>query len=177
MQEKLTIARPYAAAAFEYAAQRDDVESWSGMLEVLAIAVTDPNLRGFIGHPKVSDEQLLAILDDVLGARLDQARRNYVKVLIDSERLEIAPQIAELFERRRADAAGLVKVEVRSAFPLNETERQTIDAAMSSRLGRKCTVEASLDETLIGGAVIKIGDSVIDLSLRGRLAALGQQIT
>ena len=113
----------------------------------------------------------------MLGARLDQARRNYVKVLIESERLEIAPQIAELFERRRADAAGLVKVEVSSAFPLSETERQTIDAAMNSRLGRKCTVEASVDEALIGGAVIKIGDSVIDLSLRGRLTALGQQIT
>jgi len=176
MQEKLTIARPYAVAAFEFADEHNDVENWSVFLEALGIAVNDPGLSGFIGHPKVTDEQLLGILDDVLAAQTGPSRRNYLKVLLEAERLQLAPQIAELFERMRSDAAGLVNVKVSSAFPLSETELKSIDSAMRARLGRSCTVEADVDAELIGGAVIRVGDSVIDLSLRGRLAALGRQL-
>ncbi len=177
MQEKLTIARPYAAAAFDYAEQHADIDAWANMLNALALAVSDEQLAYYIGHPKISDQQMLELLTDVLGASMDEFKRNFVSALVDAERLEIAPQIAVLFDRRRADAAGLTHVRVTSAHPLNAKEQQKIEAAMQARLGRKCTIEAEVDATLIGGAVIKIGDSVIDLSLRGRLTALEQQIS
>lgn len=176
MQEKLTIARPYAAAAFDYAAEHSDVDAWAAMLEALAVTVEDPQLARFIGHPKVSDEQMMSILNDVLGARLDDARRNFLGALLHAERLEIAPQIATLFERRRADSAGVVHVEVTSAYALNSAEEEKIRSAIKARYGRECAVQTAVDDSLIGGAVIKVGDSVIDLSLRGRLAALELQI-
>jgi F-type H+-transporting ATPase subunit delta len=176
MQEKLTIARPYAAAAYAYADEHGEVEQWSAMLEVLAAAVSDPLLASYIGHPKVSDADLLDLLGDVLGDRLSDSRRNFLTALVEAERLEVAPQIAEVFERRRAKAAGVVHVEVSSAFELNTQERERIEQAVRGRLGSDCEVDAHVDAALIGGAVIKIGDSVIDLSLRGRLAALEQQL-
>lgn len=177
MQEKLTIARPYAAAAFDYAVAHGELEAWSATLQTLATAVADPGLAGFIGHPKVSNAQLMTLLADLFGARLSGAARNFVEALIDAERLELAPEVALLFERRRAQAEGQVKVEVTTAYALNDAERQKIDSAMRARLGRDCKLETEVDPTLIGGAVIKVGDSVIDLSLRGRLTALAQQLS
>ncbi|MEQ8234186.1 MAG: F0F1 ATP synthase subunit delta [Gammaproteobacteria bacterium] len=176
MQEKLTIARPYAAAAYAYADEHGEVEQWSAMLGALASAVSDPLLARCIGHPKVSDADLLGLLEEVLGERLNDTRRNFLVTLIEAERLEVAPQVAEVFERRRAKAAGVVHVDVTSAFALNGAERDRIEQAVKSRLGSQCEIAASVDPELIGGAVIKIGDSVIDLSLRGRLAALEQQL-
>lgn len=176
MQEKLTIARPYAAAAYAYADEHGEVEQWSAMLDALASAVSDPLLARCIGHPKVSDADLLGLLEDVLGERLNETRRNFLVTLIEAERLEVAPQIAEVFERRRAKAVGVVHVDVTSAFALSGIEQERIEQAVKSRLGSDCEVASSVDPGLIGGAVIKIGDSVIDLSLRGRLAALEQQL-
>jgi F-type H+-transporting ATPase subunit delta len=176
MQEKLTIARPYAAAAFSYADQHGELDAWSATLRTLATAVSDPVLAAFIGHPKVSDEQLLDVLGELFGARVSDATRNFLRALVEAERLELAPEVAELFERHRAQAAGQVTVEITSAFPLNDAERQKIDRAMRARLGRDCKLDARVDSSLIGGAVIKVGDSVIDLSLRGRLASLTQQL-
>lgn len=176
MQEKLTTARPYASAAFAYAVEHGETDAWSNLLDALAKAVADPTLAHYIGHPRVSREQLEDLIADVLGARLSSAGRHFLKALIESERLELAPEIAELYERHRAAAAGQVKVEVTSAFPLNDAERKHLDDAMRARLGKDCRIEANVDAALIGGAVIKVGDSVIDLSLRGRLDALAQTI-
>ena len=94
MQEKLTIARPYAAAAYAYAGEHGEVDRWSGMLAVLATAVADPALAAFIGHPRVSNEQIVDVLSDLLGYRLHAAGRNFLEALAAAERLEIAPQIA-----------------------------------------------------------------------------------
>lgn len=176
MQEKLTIARPYAAAAFAYAVEHAEVPAWSATLQTLATAVSDPVLAGFIGHPKVSAAQLLNLVAELFGTRLSAAGRNFIATLINAERLDLAPEIAQLYERSRAQAEGQVKVEVTSAYPLSDAERAKIDAAMRGRLGKECKLETSIDPTLIGGAVVKVGDSVIDLSLRGRLTALAQQV-
>ncbi|MEX2480456.1 MAG: F0F1 ATP synthase subunit delta [Gammaproteobacteria bacterium] len=176
MQEKLTIARPYAAAAYAYADEHGEIETWSGLLDTLALAVSDPALAALLGHPKVSTDQLVALIADILGTRLHTAGRNFLQALADADRLDLAPQIAEHFERRRAEQAGIVNVEVLTAYALSETEKQSIDAAVSGRMERKCAIESSVDQALIGGVVIKIGDSVIDLSLRGRLAALERQL-
>jgi F-type H+-transporting ATPase subunit delta len=176
MQEKLTIARPYASAAFRYAEEKGEIEDWSTMLNALATAVTDPDLARLIGHPKVTGAQLVELMSEILGNRLNDAGRNFIRVLVEEERVELAPQVAELFERRRANAAGVVTVDVTSAFPLNESERTRISESIAARVGNACEIETFLDPQLIGGAVIKIGDSVIDLSLRRRLSELAQDL-
>ncbi|MCZ6892884.1 MAG: F0F1 ATP synthase subunit delta [Gammaproteobacteria bacterium] len=176
MQEKLTIARPYASAAFSYAEENGQIDEWSTMLSALAAAVSDPDLARLIGHPKITGDQLVALVSEILGNRLNDEGRNFIRVLVEAERVVLAPQIVELYERRRADAAGVVNVDVTSAFPLSEKERAHISEAMSARIGKTCEIETSLDPQLIGGAVIKIGDAVIDLSLRRRLSELAQDL-
>lgn len=176
MQEKLTVARPYAAAAFSYAEDAGTVDGWSQMLEALAIAVSDPQLEALIGHPKLSDEQLVEMLAGILGSHLDEKGRNFVRVLVDAERLVLAPQIADLFERRRAEAAGVLTAEVVSAYPLEPAEESRIRDALAARAGKRCELSTSVDRALIGGAVIKVGDSVTDLSLRRRLSDLAQDL-
>jgi F-type H+-transporting ATPase subunit delta len=176
MQEKLTLARPYALAAFAYAEEHGEVDAWAALLQALAAAVAEPQLAAFISHPKIGRSEIMHVLREVLGAQLGAAGVNFVSALLDAERLELAPEIATLFARHRDTARGSVKVEVSSAYPLAASEHARIDGAMRARLGKQCELETSVDPSLIGGAVIKIGDAVIDLSLRGRLGALAQQL-
>ncbi|MDP6183430.1 MAG: F0F1 ATP synthase subunit delta [Gammaproteobacteria bacterium] len=177
MQEKLTIARPYALAAFGYAQGVNEVPAWSAMLDVLAVAVSHSDLKPLIRHPLVSNEQLCDLLTEMMGSHLDANRTNFLRVLLDAERLELAPEIAELFERHKAAAEGVVDVRVESAYEMSAGEQDRIASAIRTRVGKECEVTAEVDSDLIGGAVIKVGDSVIDISLRGRLRALEQRLT
>lgn len=177
MQEKLTIARPYAMAAFGFAEGAGDVAAWSTMLEALTRAVVHPDLMPLIKHPRVSSAQLLDLLTDIIGATLNEQRSNFISALLDAERLELAPEIAELFERRKAAAEGVADVRVETAFEMSAAEQDGIASAVQARLGKACEVTTFVNPELIGGAVIKVGDSVIDISLRGRLRALEQRLT
>jgi F-type H+-transporting ATPase subunit delta len=176
MQEKLTIARPYALAAFDYAREAGEVTAWSEMLAKLRIVVEKADLRALISHPRVTREQLGNIIFDVLEATLDDKRRNFVQILLDAERLVLAPEIAELFERYKASAEGVTDVEVISAYDMDAAQQTKIASALRERIGQDVELICTVDQTLIGGAVIRIGDSVIDVSLRGRLKALQQQL-
>ena len=91
--------------------------------------------------------------------------------------MELAPEIAELFERRKAAAEGVADVRVESAFAISASEKDRIASAVQQRIGKSCEVTAVVNPDLIGGVVIKVGDSVIDISLRGRLRALEQRLT
>jgi F-type H+-transporting ATPase subunit delta len=177
MQEKLTIARPYALAAFAYAGDAGDVPAWSAMLEALDEVVSDPGLRPLIRHPRVSKTQLCDLLTEILAQYLDEKRTNFIRILLDAERLELAPEIAELFERHKAAAEGVVDVKVESAYEIGADEQERIASAVRARVGKACEVSAEVNPDLIGGAVIRLGDSVIDISLRGRLRALAQRLT
>lgn len=176
MQEKLTIARPYAMAAFGFAEDAGDVVAWSAMLEALASAVVHPDLMSLITHPRISSSQLLELLTDILGAQLNDQRTNFISALLDAERLALAPEIAVLFERRKAAAEGVADVRVETAFEISAAKQDRIASAVQDRVGKACEVTTVVNPELIGGAVIKVGDSVIDISLRGRLRALEQRL-
>ena len=176
MQEKLTIARPYAVAAFSFAEEANDVAAWSKMLDALASAVVHPDLMPLINHPRVSDEQLHELLSEILSGNLNDKRTNFVTALLEAERLQLAPEIAELFERRKAAAEGIADVRVETAYEMSKEEQDRIASAVQSRIGKECEVTTVVDPELIGGVVIKVGDSVTDISLRGRLRALEQRL-
>lgn len=177
MQEKLTIARPYALAAYGFAAESNDIPAWSAMLNGLAEAVVHPDLQPLIDHPRVTNGQLQEILGEILGSLLNDKRVNFVSALLDAERLELAPEIAELFERKKAASEGVVDVRVETAFEMSAAEQERLVKAMRARLGKDCEVTSTVNADLIGGAVIRVRDSVIDISLKGRLRALEQRLT
>ena len=176
MLENTTIARPYATAVFELAQETGQVEEWSAMLGLLSLVVSDTTLRGLITNPKVSRRQLQELVMDVCGAELSDQGRNFVKTLVQAERLQYAAYVKDLYEQMRAEAEGKVEVEVITAYTLDAQQQDSIAATMSGRLGKQVTVKTSVDEALIGGAVIRAGDSIIDASLRGRLSELRNEL-
>lgn len=172
MQDNITIARPYARAVFELAQEEGNLEQWTMMLKTLAVVVQDDDMRRVISSPRVSHDQVLNLAGDVLGNTLFDNGRNFIKVLIHSNRLRLVPYISDLFDKRRADAEGRIDINVTSAYEINQDQSAMISAAMGRRLGKKVSVFATVDQSLIGGVIIRAGDSVIDASLRGRLTEL-----
>lgn len=172
MLENAAIARPYARAVFEHAAETGQGAAWSEALELLDLFVSDPAGRRLVANPRVSRERLAELIFDIGGERFSAPAGNLVKTLIQAGRLPYAPHIKAQYERMCAAAKGTVDVTLVTAYPLDDGQREDLAAALRRRLGRQVNITATVDETLIGGAVIRTGDSVMDASLRGRLARL-----
>lgn len=172
MQENITIARPYARAAFEQASADGDLALWSTMLRLLGQIASDPQMHAIIRNPKVSHAQLTDILLDICGKQLNEKGQNFVRILVESGRLVVAKQINILYKAMKAAEEGIAGVDVISAYPLEDNQRQQIEKVMTKRLGKKIEITTRVDQSLIGGAIIRAGDSVIDASLKGRLQQL-----
>lgn len=177
MLEKTTIARPYAEAAFEQAREEGTLESWSELLSVLAVAVSDSHMHALLQNPRVTPDQLLDVVNSFIGSDLSKTQKNFVRVLIEAERLQFAPEMKTLFDQNRLEAEGLANVEVISAYPLEDSQRTRIIDAMCRRLDRKIELTENTDQDLIGGVIIRNGDSVIDASVRGQLEELRSELT
>ena len=176
MLENSTIARPYATAVFELAQETGQVEEWSAMLGILGLISSDKDMRLLITNPKVNRQQLQDLVFDVCGAGLSDLGRNLVKVLVGAGRLQYTANIKDQYEQMRATAEGKVDVEVVTAYTLDRHQQDSIAEIIAGRLGKQVNVITSVDDSLIGGAIIRAGDSVIDASLRGRLSELCNEL-
>ena len=176
MLENSTIARPYATAVFELAQETGQVEEWSAMLGILGLISSDKDMRLLITNPKVSRQQLQDLVLDVCGAGLSELGRNLAKLLVQANRMQYAYDIKEQYEQMRAAAEGKVDVEVVTAYTLDRHQQDSIAEIIAGRLGKQVNIVTSVDESLIGGAIIRAGDSVIDASLRGRLTELRNEL-
>ena len=169
MSQALTLARPYARAAFGIARDVAGFAPWSDALGLAARVAADPQAAAVLGHPALTREQAVALLaPDGAGSEF----RDFLGLLADNRRLSLLPEIAGLYEELRAEAEHVVKATVTSATALPAGELASIKAALKKRFGREVEVESAVDESLIGGAVIAAGDTVIDGSLRGKLQRL-----
>lgn len=175
MQENLTIARPYAQAAYEHAQEQGTLPAWTDALALLAALVGDPDMRQVITDPRVGLDRLQELLFSVGGDRFGGTFRNFIKVLCAAGRLPVAGEIAQGFEQRRAEADNIAYAEIVTAFPLDAVVENRITAALRNRLGKEVKVRQRVDQGLIGGAVVRVGDTVYDLSLKGRLTQLANQ--
>jgi len=175
MLEKTTIARPYAQAVFELAQEQGALSAWSGQLEILVRIATNEDMQHLLGDPRINKEQLERLVLDLASDGLDESGQNLVKVLIGAERFEFCPEIQALFEALKAEAEKVIEVEIRSAYPLDDSEKQQLAEAIRSRLGRSVELDTNEDASLIGGVVVRAGDEVMDLSLRGRLEEMASK--
>ncbi len=176
MLDNITIARPYAQAVFEHAREEGDIPQWSALLKRLAMIVSDPQMRVLFGNPKVSHEQLEELVCGLCNESLSATGRNFIKILIQAGRLRQAAGISALFEDMWAEAEGRMEIDVITAYELDSGQENRISAAMAKRLKKKITVLPAVDTSLIGGIIIRAGDSVIDASLRGRLVKLRNEL-
>jgi len=172
MAEKSTIARPYAYAAFELAQEQGDLAIWSHMLQFAAIVARDETMAQFIGNPHVAQDRLERLFIDICGDELNELGKNFLKVLIDNRRLDVLPEIAVLYEELRAEAERTIEAEVISAFPLSEAQQAELAAGLKKRLGRDVHLVAKVDANLLGGAIVRAGDLVIDGSVSGQIDKL-----
>lgn len=179
MADNNTIARPYAQAVFELAHSAGALSEWSQALGVAADLLADGRVADYLSNPALNDVRRLEFLTGLFGAgggRLlagnDQKGTNFLKLLLENRRVAVLPEIAEHFEVLKAKIENVVDVTVVSAAPLSAQRQAEISTALKTRLGRDINLETEIDQTLIGGAVIKAGDVVIDGSLRARLDSL-----
>lgn len=177
MAELTTIARPYAQAVFKLAQESKRLKAWGEVLDLLAAIVETPEVSALIGNPKVSPEQLEALLLEVAGDRLDQQGKNFVRLLVENRRLAAMPEIARLYHRLENEAEARVEVEMISAFEIRDALAKKIASALAKRLGKEVEMTVKVDERLIGGAVIRAGDLVIDGSVAGELNRLARELT
>jgi F-type H+-transporting ATPase subunit delta len=180
MAEKATVARPYAKAAFGQARERGDFASWSAVLAAAAAVAEAPGAKSLFGNPRVSGAELAELIAGVAreqGASVGSDHRNFLALLAANRRLGYLPEIFAQFEALRADAENIVDVEVASALPLSAGQKTRLSEALAQRFKRQVRIAETVDPTLVGGAIVRAGDLVIDGSLQGRLARLEQQLT
>ena len=176
MAELTTLARPYAKAAFKLAQQTDSLSSWSSMLTLLAQVVTQSQVSEMIVSPQRSAAQKAQVLISILGDELNPSAQLLVQVLADNKRLLLLPQIVLLYSAMKAALEQTVEVSIVSAFALTAQQQTQLTQLLTQRLGRQVSLVCSVEPALIGGVVIRAGDSVIDASIQGKLTKLSEAI-
>jgi F-type H+-transporting ATPase subunit delta len=176
MAEKSTVARPYALAAFELAREKDELAKWSEMLQFAALVASDDTMQQYIGNPHVSRDMLDKLFLGICAEHLSDMGANFIKVLIENRRLDVLPEIAVLYEQHRAEAERTIEAEVISAFPLSEAQQNLLADKLKQRLGRSVNLVAKVDNNLLGGAIVRAGDLVIDGSVNGQIDKLAQSL-
>jgi len=177
MADRITIARPYAKAAFNEARARGSLAAWAQALGTAAQVVRDARVEALLDNPRVTPPQLAQLVIDIAGADLQEDGRNFVQTLAENRRLAYLPEISMLFNELKDAAEGIADVTVTSATPLDARQQQTLSAALAKRLKREVRLHCETDPTLIGGAVVRAGDLVIDGSLRSRLTRMAYELT
>ena len=169
MSELSTLARPYAEAVFRLAQGENDLAGWSARLRSLALIAADPQVARLIADPAVAVERVAGLVIEVAGADLGERGANFVKVLAENDRLSLLPEIATQFETLKASAEGTLEAPITSAQALTQAQVDELVAGLRAKFNRNVNVQVAVDPELIGGAVITIGDQVIDGSVKGRL--------
>ena len=169
MSELSTLARPYAEAVFRLAQGENNLAGWSSRVHSLAMIVSDAQLARLIADPAVPADRVAGLIIEVAGADLGERGANFVKVLAESDRLSLLPEIGTQFETLKASAEGILDAMITSAQQLTQAQIDDLVAGLKAKFNRAVNVQVAIDPELIGGAVIAIGDQVIDGSVKGRL--------
>jgi F-type H+-transporting ATPase subunit delta len=171
MSEFVTVARPYAKAAFDFAVEHHAVDRWQDMLAFAAQVIRNKQIAELLSGA-VAPETMSKTFIAVCGDQLDESAQNFIRVMADNRRLLVLPEVLQQFIKLRASLESTVDVDVSSASPLNDEQRAKIAAAMEKRLSRKVKLNCKIDKSVMAGVVIRAGDMVIDGSVRGRLERL-----
>ena len=177
MIEPTTLARPYARAAFEHARAAGDLAAWQAALLELASITAEPKVAAAMRDPNQTAAQRAATLSGLAGDAVPLAVANLLAIMADNGRLSLLPEVAMLFDQLKQAVESTVAVHVTSAYPLSDAETQQLAETMQEKLARSITLTSETDPSLLGGALIRADDLVIDGSVRGRLNKLAGTLT
>ena len=172
MAELATLARPYAEAAFALAKEQNALPVWSQMLKLASRIVSDPRVADALDNPKLDAPAKESLLLSIAGDALNPEGRNFVRILIEADRIGLMPSIADLFDTLKDSAEGVAKATIETAFPLEADDLKDLTIALERRFKRTIEPEVIVKPELIGGARITVGDNVIDGTVAERLRAM-----
>lgn len=175
MSTAITLARPYARAAFELADSHHALGEWAGKLAFAAQVALDPRVIALFGDPRAANGQLAALVMPE-SESADSEFAHFLQVLADNGRLPVLPEIGALFVELKNEAERVLKVSVRSPMPIDASDVARLKEALKRRFGRDIDMQQHIDADMLGGAIIDAGNVVIDGSVDGRLARLQQAL-
>ncbi len=171
-----TVARPYAKAVFELAFAENAMPKWSEMLGLAGQIANDKQMIGLMKDPNFSPAQVMDVFSEIGKETFSKEMHNLISTLARFKRLACLPEIAVLYNEMRAHAERVITVELICAMPINEDYQQRLSNALKRRTNCNISLECSTDKSILGGAIIRAGDLVIDGSVRGRLAKLSDAV-
>jgi F-type H+-transporting ATPase subunit delta len=172
MAEALTIARPYAEAVFRLAKAGNTLPAWSSMLQFAAVVAGDERIRVLLSDPEVSTKRLGELLLGICGNKFSNEGRNFILLLVENKRVEVLPEVSDLFEQLKAQHEGVLEAKVASAFKMTDRQLKDLVVGLESKFKRKIEAKVNVNPELIGGVKVEIGDEVFDASVRGKLEAM-----
>ncbi len=173
------IARPYSRAIFEIALESGEFQQWSDILQALEMVTTDTQMVAVIESPKIDRDELAQIVVEACATAvsLTEQSKNLIKILTNFDRLSVISEIRSFYEDLRAEQEKTITVKVTSASDLTNSQQESLIKALILKLDRKVSLECETDETLLGGAILRAGDLVIDGSVTGKLKKLASQLS
>jgi F-type H+-transporting ATPase subunit delta len=176
MAEQITVARPYAEAAFSLARQQDALPVWAEMLRMASSVAGDERVKAALDNPRLEVEAKESLFLGICGDKLNGDGRRFIRVLLEADRLGLLPEIRQLFDALKDEADGLARAQIISAFPIDDAELGALRTALERRFGKKIEATVTIDSELIGGAKVVVGDKVIDASVQGELRAMANHL-
>ena len=172
MTPLLHIARPYTAAAFFYARNNQQLPAWKNFLKTAALLAEDTRVVNLLNNPKISQHQLVDLFHHVLAAIMNPPQKNFLLLLALHHRFIALPDIAQLFDAYCASFEKMHAVRMITAIQIEKEMQQKFSQQLIKRIQHEITLQCEVDPAILGGAIIHIGDHVIDGSLRGKLSRL-----
>lgn len=176
MAELHTIARPYAQAAFALAREGNALPSWGAALQLAVAVVTDVKVAATLDNPRLTADDKAALVLSICGDKLGAEQRNFLRVLIDADRVALLPQIRTQFLELKDEADGVAKARIESAFPMTDGQLAELAGVLEKRFGRRIETTVVVDPALIGGARITVGDTVVDGTVQAQLQAMARDL-
>ena len=176
MSDNAITARPYAQAIFELAKETVDYDYWSNVLIVIGEVISEPEVRAIFANPRISRSDVAKVLISCCGDLLTENGKNFVHLLIRNQRLTALESISQQYESLRANAEQMVQAELESAQPVSDNQKNRISEALEKRLGMRVKLKVTINTALVGGAVVRADDLVIDGSVRARLQKLSAAV-
>ncbi|QJQ95612.1 MULTISPECIES: F0F1 ATP synthase subunit delta [Halomonadaceae] len=177
MAETSTVARPYAKAVFEYARDHQALTTWSEWLAKLGQVAANDEMQALFSSPKLANQQKVALLLEIAEVEVDDAARRFLDAVAEKGRLAALEAIALQFDALRAEHEQRIDVTVISAYALEDKQQNKLASALKKRLNREISITTQVDSTLLGGVILRAGDTVIDGSVRGRLNRLRESLS
>lgn len=172
MAEAITVARPYAEAAYKFAVESRELSQWSKILQLAASIAEDGQMKLLVGNPLISVGQLSELILEIGGKKFSTEARNLIVLMIENKRVLLLSQVSQLFEQLKAQHEGVLEARIISAFKMQSDQVDRLIDNLEQKFNRKIEAQVSVDPELIGGVKVEIGDETLDASVRGKLEAM-----